>query len=43
MALRGVRFGDVRIRSLLFADDVILLAPSARDLQLSLDQFTAEH
>ncbi|TWW61291.1 hypothetical protein D4764_05G0013810 [Takifugu flavidus] len=30
-----------RIASLLFADDVVLLAPSARDLQLSLDRFAA--
>ncbi|KAK0146539.1 hypothetical protein N1851_014145 [Merluccius polli] len=31
-----------RIGSLLFADDVVLLAPSDRDLQLSLDRFAAE-
>ncbi|TWW54739.1 hypothetical protein D4764_0188490 [Takifugu flavidus] len=30
-----------QIASLLFADDVVLLASSARDLQLSLDRFTA--
>ncbi|KAK0137050.1 Retrovirus-related Pol polyprotein from type-1 retrotransposable element R2 [Merluccius polli] len=41
-ALRGVRFGDLRIGSLLFADDVVLLASSHRDLQLSLDRFAAE-
>ena len=29
-------------RSLLFADDVVLLAPSVRDLQLSPDRFAAE-
>ena len=29
--IEGVRFGDLRIESLLFADDVVLLAPSARD------------
>ncbi|TWW64209.1 hypothetical protein D4764_03G0012170 [Takifugu flavidus] len=34
-------FGDLRIGSLLFADDVVLLASSARDLQLSLDRFAA--
>ncbi|KAK0152499.1 LINE-1 reverse transcriptase [Merluccius polli] len=38
--VEGVRFGDLRIGSLLFADDVVLLAPS--DLQLSLDRFAAE-
>ena len=37
-----VWFGDFRIRSLLFADDVVLLAPSVSDLQLSLGQFAAE-
>ncbi|TWW73526.1 hypothetical protein D4764_15G0009200 [Takifugu flavidus] len=30
------------IGSLLFADDVVLLTPSARDLQQSLDRFAAE-
>ncbi|KAK0152281.1 hypothetical protein N1851_006331 [Merluccius polli] len=40
--VEGVRFGDLRIGSLLFADDVVLLAPSDRDLQLSLDWFAAE-
>ncbi|KAK0147743.1 hypothetical protein N1851_012563 [Merluccius polli] len=40
--VEGVRFGDLRIGSLLFADDVVLLAPSDRDLQLSLDRFAAE-
>ena len=40
--VEGVRFGDFRIGSLLFADDVVLLAPLARDLQLSPDQFAAE-
>ncbi|TWW78263.1 hypothetical protein D4764_11G0003840 [Takifugu flavidus] len=39
--VEGVRFGDFRIRSLLFADDVVLLASSARDLQRSLDRFAA--
>ena len=40
--VEGVRFGDLRIWSLLFADDVVLLASSDHDLQLSLDQFAAE-
>ena len=31
--VEGVRFGDLRIESLLFADDVVLLASSRRDLQ----------
>ncbi len=31
----------LRITSLLFADDVVLMAPSVCDLQLSLDQITA--
>ena len=36
--VEGVRVGDFRIGSLLFADDVdVLLAPSARDLQFLLD------
>ncbi len=39
--VEGVRFGDLRIGSLLFADDVVLLASSGRDLQLSLDRFAA--
>ncbi|TWW53113.1 R2 Retrovirus-related Pol polyprotein from type I retrotransposable element [Takifugu flavidus] len=39
--VEGVRFGDLRIGSLLFADDVVLLASSARDLQRSVDQFAA--
>ena len=40
--VEGVRFGDLRIASLLFADDVVLLASSCQDLQLSLDRFAAE-
>ena len=35
-------FSDLRIGSLLFADDVVLLTSSVRDLQISLDQFAAE-
>ena len=38
----GVRFGDLRIASLLFADDVVLLSPSHRDLQHALGRFAAE-
>ena len=40
--VEGVRLGDLRIGSLLFADDVVLLASSGRDLQLSLERFAAE-
>ncbi|KAK0132474.1 putative uncharacterized transposon-derived protein F52C9.6 [Merluccius polli] len=40
--VEGVRFGDLRIGSLLFVDDVVLLASSDRDLQLSLDRFAAD-
>ena len=40
--VEGVRFGDFRIGSLLFADDVVLLAPPAHDFQLSLAWFPAE-
>ncbi|KAI3371667.1 hypothetical protein L3Q82_024232, partial [Scortum barcoo] len=39
----GVRFGDLRIPSLLFADDVVLLASSSSGLQLSLGRFAAEY
>lgn len=42
LGVEGVRFGDLRIKSLLFADDVVLLASSGRDLQLSLDRFAAK-
>ncbi|KAK9541149.1 hypothetical protein VZT92_001216 [Zoarces viviparus] len=38
----NVRFGDLGIASLLFADDVVLLASSDRDLQHSLGRFAAE-
>ncbi|KAK3533035.1 hypothetical protein QTP70_006219 [Hemibagrus guttatus] len=40
--LEGVRFGDHRISLLLFADDVVLLAPSSLDLQHPLGRFAAE-
>ncbi|KAK3532712.1 hypothetical protein QTP86_028082, partial [Hemibagrus guttatus] len=40
--LEGVRFGDHRISSLTFADDVVLLAPSSLDLQHALGRFAAE-
>ncbi|KAK3542767.1 hypothetical protein QTP70_002969 [Hemibagrus guttatus] len=40
--LEGVRFGDHRISSLVFADDVVLLAPSSLDLQHALGHFAAE-
>ncbi|KAJ0063551.1 hypothetical protein NL108_003867 [Boleophthalmus pectinirostris] len=39
---QGVRFGDHRISSLLFADDVVLLASSNQDLQCALGRFAAE-
>ncbi|KAI3363638.1 hypothetical protein L3Q82_001271 [Scortum barcoo] len=38
----GVRFGNHRISSLLFADDVVLLASSSQDLQHVLEWFAAE-
>ncbi|KAF7644351.1 hypothetical protein LDENG_00223640 [Lucifuga dentata] len=38
----GVQFGDLRIASLLFADDVVLLALSDCDLQRALGRFEAE-
>ncbi|MDF4285589.1 reverse transcriptase domain-containing protein, partial [Vibrio parahaemolyticus] len=40
--VEGVRFGDGRISSQLFEDDVVLLAQSNSDLQLSLGRFAAE-
>uniref|UniRef100_A0A8C6NUV0 Reverse transcriptase domain-containing protein n=1 Tax=Nothobranchius furzeri TaxID=105023 RepID=A0A8C6NUV0_NOTFU len=40
--VEDICFGGLRIRSLLFADDVVLLASSERDLQLSLERFAAE-
>ncbi|KAK3559562.1 hypothetical protein QTP86_013728, partial [Hemibagrus guttatus] len=41
--LEGVRFGDHRISSLIFADDVVLLASSSLDLQHALGRFAAEY
>ncbi|KAK7929823.1 hypothetical protein WMY93_006218 [Mugilogobius chulae] len=38
----GVQFGDHRISSLLFADDVALMASSNQDLQHALGRFAAE-
>ncbi|KAK3533936.1 hypothetical protein QTP70_034935, partial [Hemibagrus guttatus] len=40
--LEGFRFGDHRISSLIFADDVVLLASSGLDLQHALGRFAAE-
>ncbi|KAK3557882.1 hypothetical protein QTP86_003282 [Hemibagrus guttatus] len=40
--LEGVRFEDHRISSLIFADDVVLLAPSSLDLKHALGRFAAE-
>ena len=40
--VEGICLGGLRIASLLFADDVVLLASSGRDLQLSLERFAAE-
>ncbi|KAK3553774.1 hypothetical protein QTP70_009300 [Hemibagrus guttatus] len=40
--LEGVQFGDHRISSLIFADDVVLLSPSSLDLQHALGRFAAE-
>ena len=41
-AAEGVRFGERQIPFLLFADDMVLLASSNSDLQLSLGRFAAE-
>ncbi|KAK7926050.1 hypothetical protein WMY93_008360 [Mugilogobius chulae] len=38
----GVQFGDHRISSLLFADDVVLMASSNQDLQHVLERFAVE-
>uniref|UniRef100_A0A3B3S8K7 Reverse transcriptase domain-containing protein n=1 Tax=Paramormyrops kingsleyae TaxID=1676925 RepID=A0A3B3S8K7_9TELE len=40
--VEGVQFGGIRIASLLFADDVVLLASSAGDLQRALGRFAAK-
>ncbi|KAL7832830.1 hypothetical protein SRHO_G00298480 [Serrasalmus rhombeus] len=40
--MEGVRYGDLRVTSLLFADDVVLLGTSGRELQLSLDRFATD-
>ena len=40
--MERLQVGDLKIASLLFADDVVLMASSAVDLQHSLDQFVAE-
>jgi len=40
-SIEGVRFDDLRIGFLLFADDVVLLASLGRDLLLSLERFAA--
>ncbi|KAK3542721.1 hypothetical protein QTP70_000102 [Hemibagrus guttatus] len=40
--LEGVQFVDHRISSLIFADEVVLLAPSSLDLQHALGCFAAE-
>ncbi len=40
--LEGVGFGDHAISSLLFADDVVVLATSDQDLQHALGRFAAE-
>jgi hypothetical protein len=37
-----VMIGDVRVKSLLFADDLVLLASSESDLQRALERFAAE-
>ena len=41
-AAEGVRFSGLQILSLLFADDVILLASSNSDLQVALGGFAAQ-
>ena len=42
MGRKGIWFGSHLISSLLFADDVVLLAPLSRDLQHVLGQYAAE-
>ena len=41
-AAEGVGFNGLRISSLLFADDVVLLVSSNSDLQLAMGLFAAE-
>ena len=38
----GVQFGNIRVASLLFADDVVLLASPSQDFQLTLERFMAK-
>ncbi|TWW62666.1 hypothetical protein D4764_04G0013130 [Takifugu flavidus] len=40
--VEGVEFGGRKLLSLLFADDVVLLVPSNRDLQQMLGRFESE-
>ncbi|TWW71145.1 hypothetical protein D4764_17G0006280 [Takifugu flavidus] len=40
--VEGVEFGGWKISSVLFEDDVVLLAPSNRDLQQMLERFVTE-
>ena len=40
--IEGVQFGDLRIGSLLFADDVVLLASLAHDFQLLRNGFISQ-
>jgi len=42
LAVKEVRFGGLWIASLLFADDVVLLASSDHDLRHSMGRFAAE-
>ena len=39
---KGIWFGNLRVSSLLFADDVVLLASSSQDLQCTLEQVAAD-
>ena len=38
---QGIQIGDVRVRLLLYADDIVLLAENKRDLQNMLDIVTS--
>ena len=40
--VEGVKFSGVRIPSLIFGDDVVLLASSNSDLQLTLGHLSGE-